>query len=135
MLNSTGEKIVIEYLYKQTGERMEDFVKAIETLETVPDEADDESIILKEAEDSFQDADQIDDLTISTVGLKESSDAVLDISSLPLPQVPVHPLPSSSTKPAVEATPLPIPTPEEYEAEWRNETGDSQTTEVILRYA
>ncbi|KAH3703668.1 hypothetical protein DPMN_078710 [Dreissena polymorpha] len=112
---------------------MEDFVKAIETLETVPDEADDESIILEEAEDSFQDADQIDDLTISTVGLKESSDAVLDISSLP--QVPVHPLPSSSTKPAVEATLLRIPTPEEYEAEWRNETGDSQTTEVILRYA
>ncbi|KAH3823610.1 hypothetical protein DPMN_125420 [Dreissena polymorpha] len=86
MLNSTGEKIGIEYLYKQTGERMEDFVKVIETLETVPDEADDESIILEEAEDSFQDADQIDDLTISTVGLKESSDAVLDISSLPLPQ-------------------------------------------------
>ncbi|KAH3735370.1 hypothetical protein DPMN_041889 [Dreissena polymorpha] len=61
---------------------MEDYIKAIDTLETAPEE---ESIILEEEEEgSFQDTDQIDDLTISTVGLKESSDVVLDISSLPL---------------------------------------------------
>ncbi|KAH3735351.1 hypothetical protein DPMN_041845 [Dreissena polymorpha] len=129
MLNSTsGELIGIEYLYSQTGSVMEDYLKAIDTLETAPEE---ESIILEEEEEgSFQDTDQIDDLTISTVGLKESSDAVLDISSLPLTQVPEHPVPSSSTKPAFTATPLKYFTSEEYKAMLTETVPDFQATQV-----
>ena len=55
---------------------MEDYKKAIETLETTPEE---EMINTEEDDELLQETDQIDDLTISTVGLEESSDIVLDI--------------------------------------------------------
>ena len=60
---------------------MNDYMKAIETLETMTEENTEED------EELLQEADPIDDLTISTTCLKESSDVCLDIPmSLPMPR-------------------------------------------------
>lgn len=65
---TSGELIGIEYLYKQTGKVLEDYMKAIETLETTPE---DDIIDTGEDDEVLQDTNQIDDLTVSTDGLKD----------------------------------------------------------------
>ena len=88
-------------------------MKAIETLEIHPEE---ETIDTGE-DDEFEDTDQIDDLTVSTVGLKESSDIVLETPRvLSMPHGVELPLPSSSTENQVMRPVLRIPTSEDYEA-------------------
>ena len=77
----------MEYLYHQTGKVLEDFKKTIETLETVAD--DSKTADPGEEEEVLQDtSSQMDDLTVSTVGvlLKESS----DIAQLETPVQPVR---------------------------------------------
>ena len=101
-------------------------MKAIETLETTEDEL----INTGEDDELLQDTDQIDDLTVSTVGLKHSSDIVLETPSvLPMPQGAKQPYPSLSTHTQAMGPVLKIPTPEDYEAMLRD-TVDRQT-EVV----
>ena len=126
--SSSGELIGIEYLYSQTGKVLEDYMKAIESLETTQD---DETTDTGEDEESPQDTNQIDDLTVSIVGvqLKESSDIVRETQDL-LQTLETaeqtHP-PSTQTQ-AVQPV-LDIPTPEDYESMTREVVGQ-QTMEV-----
>lgn len=101
-------------------------MKALETLETTPE---DEILSTGEDDEVLQDTDQMEDLTVSTFGLKESSDIVLETPEvLPIPQgTEQHPSPSTQTR-----TVLKIPTSEDYEAMMRN-TIDRQTTKVDFR--
>lgn len=107
---------------------MDDYKKAIEDLETTQDD-----IITDEDEELLQDTNQIDDLTVSNVGLTQSSDIVLEeptIAPLPREAVQPHPLVSTETQ-ALESV-LNIPTPEVYEA-IMSDTVHSQATEVGFR--
>jgi len=156
MTSSSGERIGIEYLYEQTGKVMEDFKKTIETLEeTVPD---DKIISTAEEDESLQATVQIKDLTVSTVGLNESSEVDLETPIvLPMPQeaeqsdqsssaqtqagescrnTPVtleaeQPPPSSSSQSETVGPTLTIPGPKDYEAMW--DTIDRQTAAVGFR--
>ena len=80
----------------------------------------------------LQNTNQIDDLTISIVGvqLKESSDFVLETSDLrPMPETAEGPHPSSSTQTQAVRPVLDIPTSEEYQLTTREVVGQ-QTVEV-----
>ena len=73
---------------------MEDYKKAIETIETTQDD-----IITDEDEELLQDTDQIDDLTVSNVCLNESFYIVLEIPTIvPMPREAVQPHPLVSTE-------------------------------------
>lgn len=105
-------------------------MKAIETLETTPE---DEIINTGEDDELLQDTDQIDDLTVSTVGLKESSDFVLETPVvLQVSQGAEQPHLSSSTQTQAVGPVLKIPTPEDYKAMMMG-TVDRQTIEVGFR--
>ena len=104
-------------------------MKAIEMLETTQD---DETIDTEEDDELLQNTNQIDDLTISIVGiqLKESSDFVLETPDLrPMPETAEGPHPSSSTQTQAVRPVLDIPTSEEYELMTREVVGQ-QTVEV-----
>jgi hypothetical protein len=106
---------------------MEDYKKTIETLETTPEE---EMINTEEDDELLQETDQIDDLTISTVGLEESSDIVLDIpTDLQMPQGAKQPDPSLSTQTQAVEPILQIPTYDEI----RRDTVNRQAIEVGFR--
>ena len=115
---SSGELIGIEYLYSQTGKVLEDYMKALETLESTPE---DELISTGEDEELLQDTDQLDDLTVSTVGLKESADIVLETPPTPpMPQGTEQLDPPLATQTPAVGPILKIPTPEDYEAMMRD---------------
>jgi hypothetical protein len=123
---TSGELIGIEYLYNQTGKVLEDYMKAIETLETTPE---DDIIDTGEDDEVLQDTDQIDDLTVSTEGLKESSDFVLEAPVvLPMPQgvEPPHLL-SSETQAGRPIAEIPMP---EVDDSMIRDTVNRQTVEV-----
>lgn len=103
-------------------------MKTIETLQT--NEEEDETINITEDDELGLDTDQIDDLTVSTFGLKESSEILLETPTVPsMPQGEELPEPPSTqtVKPII-----PIPTSEDYEAMWR-EAIDRVTAEVCFR--
>ena len=103
-------------------------MKAIESLETTQD---DETTDTGEDEESPQDTNQIDDLTVSIVGvqLKESSDIVRETQDLlQTPETAEQSHPSFTPTQAVQPV-LDIPTPEDYESMTREVVGQ-QTMEV-----
>lgn len=98
-------------------------MKAIESMETT----EDESTIEDEVE-AIPDTDQIDDLTVSTAGLRESADLVLEVPVLPLQHQDEYPH-SSSTRKEPKKPKLRIPTKQEYE-EMMLDTLNRPTSEV-----
>ncbi|RXN02785.1 hypothetical protein ROHU_001849 [Labeo rohita] len=83
----TGELIVVEYLYQQTGEAAKVYKSAIQELETAD--------VCVAEDESYEEPVDIDDLTLSTLG-EEDPPRVLPSTSCAVPSENPHVLPSAA---------------------------------------